>query len=136
MSNHVPPPQQALVPPPQTAPILAPTASVDDPMKQLRRLFNRVYSKWSRREEVDEGALAALSNLDVTEEQFLALTGNRESSKYIALIDYRIRFDDLPLRPHGQIISYMSDHLAGVFQTSSPSNVLYGGGDNGMASSF
>jgi hypothetical protein len=136
MSTHVPPPQRALVPHPQTALVLAPTASVDDPMKQLRRLFNQVYSKWSRREEVDEGAIAALSNFDVSEEQFLALTGNREFSKYIALIDYRVRFDDIPLRPHGQIIGYMSEYLAGVFQTTSPANVLFAAGDNGMASSF
>ena len=105
-------------------------------MKQLRRLFNQVYSKWSRREEVDERAIAALSNLDVSEEQFLALTGNREYSKYIALIDYRVRFDDIPLDPHGQIIGYMNAYLASVFQTTSPANVLFAACGNGMASSF
>ena len=57
-------------------------------MKELRRLFNRVYTKWSRGEQIDDGTVAAISNLEVSEEDFLALTGNREYSKYIALIDY------------------------------------------------
>lgn len=105
-------------------------------MKQLRRLFNQIYSKWSRREEVDEGAIAALSHLDVSEEQFLALIGNREYSKYIALNDYRVRFDEIALRPYGQIIGYMSEYLAGVFQMTSPANVLFAACDNGMAFSF
>ena len=87
-------------------------------------------------DQVDEGTVAAISNLDVSEDDFLALTGNREYSKYIALIDYRVRFDEIPLSPHGQVIMYMIDHLSNTFQTRSQANVLYGASDNGIASSF
>jgi hypothetical protein len=105
-------------------------------MKELRRLFNRVYSKWSRRQQVDEGTVAALSNLDVSEDDFLALTGNREYSKYIALIDYRVTFDEIPLSPHGQVIMYMIDELSHTFQTPNQASALFGAIDNGIASSF
>jgi hypothetical protein len=119
----------------QTTSSLVP-ASDEDPMKELRRLFNRVYTKWSRGEQIDEGTVAAISNLDVSEEDFVALTGNREYSKYIALIDYRLRFDEIALSPHGQVIMYMIDHLSNIFQTRSQAHVLFGANDNGMASSF
>ena len=105
-------------------------------MKELRRLFNRVYTKWSRGEQVDEGAVAAISNLEVNEEDFLALTSNREYSTYIALIDYRLRFDEIPPRPHGQVICYLVIHLSNVFRLRSQAHVLFGASDNGMASSF
>lgn len=75
-------------------------------------------------------------SMHVSEEEFLEITENRECSKYIALIDYHIRFDELPLRPHGQIIGYMVVYLSGVFQATSQENVLLAASDNGMASSF
>jgi hypothetical protein len=119
----------------QTMSSLVPDSD-EDPMKELRRLFNRVYTKWSRGEQIDEGTVAAISNLEVSEEHFLALTSKREYSKYIALIDYRIRFDEIPLEPHGEVISYMIDHLSNAFQTRSQTHVLFGASANGMASSF
>jgi len=77
--------------------------------------------------------MSSLTSMHVSEEEFLKITENREFSKYIALIDYHIRFDDFPLRPHGQI---MVVYLSGVFQATSQANVLFGASDNGMASSF
>lgn len=67
---------------------------------------------------------------------FWKLTETRKLGKYIALIDYRIRFDELPLRSHGQIISYMSDYLSEVFQTTGAANVLFGAGNDGTTSSI
>lgn len=72
----------------------------------------------------------------VTVDDFLRLTGNRELQKYIALIDNRIRFDEIPLSPHGEIIFYMTNFLSEQFQTTSPGNVLYGMSDNGMVSAI
>jgi len=106
------------------------------PFIPLRRLFNRVYTKWSRSETVEKEEMSSLTSMHVSEEEFLKLTGNREFSKYIALIDYHIRFDELPLRPHGEIIGYMNGFLMGVFQFASQANVLFPSSDNGMASSF
>ena len=117
-----------------------PTSSIHDPahdIKAFRRLFHRVYKNWSRSDQpVDEEDMAVVTSVNVSEEDFLKLTETRQLGKYIALIDYRIRFDELPLPPHGEIISYMSDYLSGVFQTGSAANVLFGAADNGMASSI
>ena len=111
-------------------------AATPTPFIPLRRLFNRVYTKWSRSETVEKEEMSSLTSMHVSEEEFLKLTGNREFSKYIALIDYHIRFDELPLRPHGEIIGYMNGFLMGVFQFASQANVLFPSSDNGMASSF
>jgi len=63
----------------------------------------------------------------------LKLTGNRQLQKYIALIDNRIRFDEIPLSRHGHIIFYMTNLQ---FQTTQPGNVLYGFALNGLTSLF
>ena len=73
-----------------------------------------------------------LTQYYVTVDDFLRLTGNRGLQKYIALIDNRIRFDEIPLSPHGEIIFYMRNFLSEQFQTTNPDNVLYGMSDNGM----
>jgi len=73
-----------------------------------------------------------LTQYYVTVDDFLRLTGNRGLQKYIALIDNRIRFDEIPLSPHGEIIFYMTNFLSEQFQTTNPANVLYGMSDNGM----
>jgi hypothetical protein len=111
------------------------TPSIPDSSKALHRLFNRVYNKWSRSETVAE-EMSSLMNMRVGEEEFLKMTENRGFSKYIALIDYHIRFDELPVRPHGEIIGYINVYLSGVFQATSVANVLLAASDNGMASSF
>lgn len=95
-----------------------------------------MYNKWSRSETVAEEEMSSLTSMHVSEEEFLKITENREFSKCIALIDYHIRFDELPLRPRGQIIGYMVVYLSGVFQVTSQANVLFTASHNGMASSF
>ena len=104
-------------------------------LKGLQRLFNKVYTKWSRLERVDENDMSAITGLYVTEENFLKLTESREFAKYIALIDYHIRFDELPLTPHGEIVGAINSYLYEVFQTTSQNDVLFPALDNGIASS-
>jgi len=119
-----------------TAVVPTPTPSIHDARKELRRLFNQVYNKWSRHKTVTEKEMSSLTSMHVSEEDFVKLTWNRNLAKYITLINYHLRFDQLPSSPHGQIISYMVFHLSQVFQSSSPANVLFGASDNGAASSF
>ena len=80
--------------------------------------------------------MSAITSVHVSEEYFLKLTETLELGKYIALIDYHIRFDELPLPPQGQIISYVSDYLSSVLQPTSAGNVLFSAVDKGMASSI
>jgi hypothetical protein len=105
-------------------------------LKNIRPLFNRVYKAWSQREHVDKEEMINVTKHYVTVDDFVRLTENRELQKYIALIDNRIRFDEIPLQPHGQIISYMTDLFSEQFQTKQPGNVLYGAADNGVATSI
>jgi hypothetical protein len=119
-----------------TAVVPTPTPSIHHPTKELRRLFNQVYNKWSRYKTVTEKEMSSLTSIHVSEEDFLKLTGNRNLARYITLINYHLRFDQLPPPPHGQIISYMVLHLSRVFQSTSPVNVLVGASDNGAACSF
>jgi len=105
-------------------------------LKDLRRLFNKVYTKWSRAEPIDENDMSAITALYVTEENFLKLTEFREFGKYIALIDYRIRFDELPLMPHGEVAGAIQGYLHDVFQSGTQNSVLVAANDNGIGSSI
>ena len=104
--------------------------------KDLRRMFNKVYNKWSRSERVDKEDMAAITSVYVSEENFMRLTRSRELAKYIALIDYRIRFDELPGKPHGEVAGYMNNYLGEIFQSTSPAGVLFPASDNGMTFSI
>ena len=114
------------------------TISSDTPvaLKAIRPLFNRVYKPWSRSEQVDEEDMHNLRQCYVTVDDFLRLTQNRRLQKYIALIDNRIRFDEIPLSPYGEIIFYMTDFLSRQLQTMQPGNILYGMSDNGVVSAI
>src|ERR1700738_707577 len=69
-----------------TATPIVPTSTPSIPdSKALRRLFTRVYNKWSRSETVAEEEMSSLTSMHVSEEEFLKITENREFSKYIAL---------------------------------------------------
>jgi hypothetical protein len=68
--------------------------------KEVRVLFNKIYKQWARSEPVNQTDLDRLSSAHVDEELFTKLTGSRPLAKYMALIDYRIRFDELPKAPH------------------------------------
>ena len=117
--------------------VVAPTPSSVDPtpdIKDLQRMFNKVYSKWSRSEPVHEKDMTAVTSVDVTEENFLKLTAHRDLAKYIALIDYRIRFDELPIAPHGEVAGYVNNYLGEIFQSTSPAGVLFPASDNGITS--
>lgn len=117
---------QGLVAPPIPSNV-GPTPDI----KELRRMFNKVYSKWSRSELVDAEDMTAITSVYVTEEDFLKLTESRELAKYIALIDYRIRFDEIPKRPHGEVLGYVSQYLGEVFRSTTPAGVLFPASDNG-----
>ena len=99
-------------------------------------MFNKVYTKWSRAEPVSKEDMSAITSVHVAEENFLKLTGSRELAKYIALIDYRIRFDELPMKPHGEVVGHMASYLGEVFQTTSANGVLIAASDNGITSSI
>jgi hypothetical protein len=77
-----------------------------------------------------------MSRHHVTVDDFVKLTGNRSLQKYIALVDNHIRFDAIPLSPHGELIFYMANFLSQQFQATQPGNVLYGTSNNGMVSLF
>lgn len=77
-----------------------------------------------------------LKEFYVTDEQFLRLTNTHALAKYISLIDYRIRFDELPKTPYGELVGYMDNYLGNVFQSTTPAGVLFPASDNGISPSI
>jgi len=99
---------------------------------EIHPIFDRIYNAWYQSRHINEDDLIKLSKYHITIDDFLKLTEKRQLQKYIALIHNHIRFDEIPLRPHGQLIAYLTVYLGQQFQQGQPTCVLYGASDNGL----
>jgi hypothetical protein len=100
----------------------------------FRKSFDTAYKTWFRSNSIAQNLRKIMNSYQVTPEEFEKLTQNREFQHYIALIDGKIRFDELPGPPHGAIVGSMVKLLAR--QLDGPNNVeiLRMVNDDGMLS--
>lgn len=87
------------------------SSSTDVPMqnanfdfKKFRSLFDRAYQSWFSTKYIPLELRQQVESQDISIDDFLRLTKNRQFQRYISLIDGKIRFDELPDAPHGEII--------------------------------
>src|SRR5436305_3117636 len=56
-------------------------------IKDIRKLFNRIYKQWSASKPIDNDELVSITSQDITVDDFVKLTQHRECQRYISLID-------------------------------------------------
>lgn len=81
-------------------------------LPKFKNLFNRAYNEWFQTTLISEDLRKAVESQDVSIELFEKLTLNRQFQRYITLIDGRIRFDELPSDPHGEIIGCVIEMIS------------------------
>ena len=94
---------------------------------RLYKLFNEAYVPFSQGKQIPEHALAALSNMFITSEEFLRLVVCKELTKgrYVYLKDGRIGFNEFTIPPHGEVIGEVllqigiQDRQFGLFESGS-----------------
>lgn len=64
--------------------------------QEFQKQFNRCYNEWYQCNAISENLRKQVEGVEITIDMFEALTRNRELQRYIALVDGKIRFDELP----------------------------------------
>lgn len=98
----------------------------------LRKSFNKAYNVWFKNNFIPEELYSEIKSYEVTPEEFDKLTKNRQLQRYIALIDGIIRFDELPVPPHGAIIGTINKSLARQLDGPNDMEILVMVNDDGM----
>jgi hypothetical protein len=84
--------------------VAAVTSSEPIDYEAFRKSFTKAYNSWFRSRSIEPILRSIIESYDLTAEQFDNLTGNRQLQRYITLVDGKIRFEELPETPHGEII--------------------------------
>jgi hypothetical protein len=79
--------------------------------QHVKATFESVYTQYHKSGVVDKHLLAILANQDVDAHTFVQWTSGKQFQKYIALVDGKIRFDELPITPHGELIYFFNLRL-------------------------
>ena len=95
---------------PQPTAVVDPEAEVTD-NETFKKSFDKAYNTWFRWNLIAADLRKIVESYEVTAEEFEQLAGNRQSRRYIALINGRIRFDELSGPPHGAIIGRITKLL-------------------------
>jgi hypothetical protein len=100
------------------------TISSSPSIKGIMSVFQTSIITPSLRKTVESHELAM--------DRFDRITRNRQFQRYIALIDGRIRFDELPEPPHGAIIGDLVQIISNQHAGPNGLPILVMVGDNGI----
>jgi len=101
-------------------------------LKQFRKLFDRAYREWFSNNTISPELRKEIESYDVSAEDFEKITLNRQYQRYVALIEGRIRFDELPGPPHGAVIGRIVKTLEKQLHGPNDFEILEYSCDDGM----
>jgi len=107
---------------------------VDDDYEDFLKAFDKGYSEWFQTSLISPELRKRIESYEITLERFDRITRNRQFQRYIALIDGRIRFSELPKAPHGEIIGDLVHIISNQLSGPDGLPVLIMVGDNGIHS--
>ena len=114
-------------------PVADPNTSAEQTtFADFQKDFNRAYNQFYLSRVIDEGLKRRISEFDLTIAQFEKITLNKQNQRYITLEEGKIRFDELPVRPHGEIVHLLSMMIARQVEGPTFTDGLEGASDNGM----
>jgi len=104
-------------------------------LPKFKKVFDRAYNDWFQTTCISPDLRTAVESQDVSIELFEKLTLNRQYQRYITLVEGRIRFDELPNAPHGEIVGCVIGMI--MNQTGGTgSRAIFGmSSDNGLVTS-
>ena len=108
------------------------TETVD--YETFRKSFDKAYNTWFQSNFITEDLRAIVESYENTAEEFEKLTKNRQFQGYIALIEGKIRFDELPGPPHGAVVGKLIKLLGRQLDGPNSLEILAMVNDDGMIS--
>lgn len=100
----------------------------------FRKSFDKAYIAWSRTNSITPELRSIVESYELTADEFEKLITNRQLQRYIALIDGKIRFDEPPGPPLGEIIGKMIKTIGRQLDGPNDVEILDMPNDNGILS--
>jgi hypothetical protein len=94
--------------------------------------FNRAYNQFYLSRGIDAYLKRRVSEFDITIPEFEKLTLNKQYQRYITLEEGKIRFDEMLMRPHGEIAGLLNSVIAPQVEGANYVDGLECALDNGM----
>jgi hypothetical protein len=85
--------------------------SADD-LCRFQKDFNRAYHQFYLSRPIAADLDRRVPEFDITIPEFEKITLNKQYQRYITLEEGKIRFDELPLRPHGELARLLISIIA------------------------
>jgi hypothetical protein len=108
------------------------TSAMQMTFADFQKDFHRAYHQFYQSRAIDAGLERRVSEFDITIPEFKKLTMKKQYQRYITLEEGKIRFDEIPLRPHGEIASLLNSMIARQVEGANYTDGLEGALDNGM----
>jgi hypothetical protein len=117
---------------------LSPDFSHHMQIQAFTKKFNRIYDQYYIRggADIDQNLLGEICNTMISMDFFDTLTLGKRYQGRIALIDGKVRFDQIPLPPHGQVIGSLTSCIVRALGVGLPGAMLQMYSDNGMHTQF
>ena len=87
---------------------ITPSPSERGSFAAFQKIFNRAYNQFYVSHDVDVNLKRTITEYEITILEFEKLTLSKQYQRYITLEEGRIRFDEIPTRPHGEIVSVVN----------------------------
>jgi hypothetical protein len=104
-------------------------------VKQYIKNFNKLYDQFYRYDNVDQTLMDEVCGTYITMDLFDKITLGKQYQSRIALIDGKVRLDEIPLKPHGQIIGHLNYKITQMLGQDLPGATFMPIEDNGMSAS-
>ena len=98
----------------------------------FQKSFNRAYNQFYLSHIIDADLKREITEFEITIPEFEKLTLNKQYQRYITLEEGKIRFDEIPLRPHGEIVGLLNSVIARQVEGANYLDGLECALDNGM----
>lgn len=108
------------------------TSPVQMSFADFQKDFNRAYNQFYLSRRIDADLKRKVSEFDITIPEFEKLTLNKQYQRYITLEEGKIRFDEIPMRPHGEIVGLLNSVIARQVEGADYADGLECASDNGM----
>ena len=102
-------------------------------VKQFTKKFNKLYNQYYRYNNVDQTLMDEVCGTEITMDLFDKITLGKQYQSRIALIDGKVRLDEVPLTPHGEIIGHLNYKITQMLGQDLPGATFGPIEDNGMS---
>src|SRR5205085_4920158 len=102
-------------------------------VKEFTKKFNKLYHQFYWYDNVDQTLMDKVCGTYITMDLFDKITLGKQYQNRIAFIDGKVRLDEIPLKPHGQIIGHLNYKVTQMLGQDLPGTTFMLTEDNGMS---